>query len=131
TSPVDVDYVPLFNLFGVFFQVRDDLMNLDNNEYEKNKGFAEDLTEGKFSFPVIHGVSSQQDNNILTSILQKRPTTPTLKLHAIDHLRHRTHSFEYTESILNTLETRIRCEIEALGGNDQLIVLVDMLSVRK
>ncbi|TDL14896.1 farnesyltranstransferase [Rickenella mellea] len=130
-TPIDIDYVPLFNLFGVFFQIRDDLMNLDNNEYEKNKGFAEDLTEGKFSFPVIHGVCAQRDSNVLTNVLQKRPTTPTLKLHAINHLRYSTRSFEYTKSILNTLESEIRYEIEVLGGNDSLIALVDLLSVRK
>ncbi|TFY57716.1 hypothetical protein EVG20_g8429 [Dentipellis fragilis] len=130
-EPVQIDYVPLFNLFGVFFQIRDDLMNLDDNEYEKNKGFAEDLTEGKWSFPVIHGVTAEQDNNVLTNVLQKRPTTPTLKLHAINHLRNRTGSFAYTEGILDTLETRIRTEIDALGGNDRLLVLVNLLSVRK
>ncbi|KAF9002949.1 farnesyltranstransferase [Cyathus striatus] len=130
-SPLEIDYVPLFNLFGVFFQVRDDLMNLDNNEYEKNKGFAEDLTEGKFSFPVIHGITSQKEDTVLTNVLQKRPTTPTLKLHAINHLRTKTRSFEYTEGILSTLETRIRFEIDMLGGNDKLSSLVDLLSVRK
>ncbi|TFY76853.1 hypothetical protein EWM64_g7159 [Hericium alpestre] len=131
SEPSTIDYVPLFNLFGVFFQIRDDLMNLDDNEYEKNKGFAEDLTEGKFSFPVIHGITAQKDNSVLINVLQKRPTTPPLKLHAIHHLRNNTGSFKYTETILNSLETRLRGEIDVLGGNPGLLKLVDLLSVRK
>jgi len=131
TTHVEIDYVPLVNLFGVYFQIRDDLMNLDNLEYERNKGFAEDLTEGKFSFPVIHGIYAEPDSKLLTNVLQKRPSTPTIKSHAIDHLRYRTRSFEYSESILDRFETRIRQEIQALGGNEELTILLDILCVKK
>ena len=50
------DYVPLVDLVGVLFQIRDDYINLQADEYATNKGFAEDLTEGKFSFSIVHGV---------------------------------------------------------------------------
>lgn len=70
------------NLFGIFYQIRDDLLNLDNievrvlwlynhdilpmiSQYERNKGFAEDLTEGKFSFPIIHGIHAQPETSLL------------------------------------------------------------------
>ena len=57
------DYTPLVNLIGIYFQIRDDLMNLSvNTTYTSNKGFAEDLTEGKFSFPVVHGVRTEKDS---------------------------------------------------------------------
>ncbi|KDR74415.1 hypothetical protein GALMADRAFT_123871 [Galerina marginata CBS 339.88] len=131
TTNKDVDFVPLVNLFGVFFQVRDDLMNLDDTEYEKNKGFAEDLTEGKFSFPVIHGIYAQPDSKMLTNVLQKRPSTPTMKVYAINHLRSQTRSFEYSEHVLNELETRIKAVIEVLGGNQGLLKIVGLLSVKK
>ena len=77
------DYVPLVNLVGVFFQVRDDYMNLHDHgvrpesiisscilrfpQYATNKGFAEDLTEGKFSFPIVHGVRADPSNHQLLS----------------------------------------------------------------
>jgi len=32
-----------------------------------NKGFAEDLTEGKFSFPIVHGVRADQSNRVILS----------------------------------------------------------------
>ena len=36
--------------------MRDDYANLKLDEYANNKSFAEDLTEGKFNFPIIHAI---------------------------------------------------------------------------
>jgi hypothetical protein len=36
-----------------------------DSKYADNKGFAEDLTEGKFSFPVVHGVRADTSNRQL------------------------------------------------------------------
>ncbi|KAL0572018.1 hypothetical protein V5O48_009939 [Marasmius crinis-equi] len=124
-----VDYVPLVNLIGVYFQIRDDLMNLSSANYTSNKGFAEDLTEGKFSFPVIHGICADTDNRQILNVLQKRPTTPTLKLHTVNYLKEHTKSFQYTLAVLATMETKIRMEITRLGGNEGLERLVDRLHV--
>ncbi len=38
------------------YQVRDDYANLCLEEYANNKSFAEDLTEGKYSFPIIYAI---------------------------------------------------------------------------
>jgi len=129
TQNIDVDYIPLVNLIGVFFQIRDDLMNLQSKEYTSNKGFAEDLTEGKFSFPVVHGIRANTSNRQIMNVLQKRPTTPTLKVHTISYLRDQTKSFEYTLSVLQSLETQTRGEIGRLGGNLALEKLLDLLHV--
>jgi len=116
----DVDYVPLVNLIGIYFQIRDDYMNLQNDQYTTNKGFAEDLSEGKFSFPVVHGIHADTTNRRLINVLQKRPATPTLKHHAIDYLRDHSKSFEYTREVLEILEKSVFDEIERLGGNPML-----------
>ena len=50
------NYVELTSLLGLYFQIRDDYANLRLDEYSENKSFAEDLTEGKFSFPIIHAI---------------------------------------------------------------------------
>jgi len=129
TTNAEVDYVPLVNLIGVFFQIRDDLMNLQSAEYISNKGFAEDLSEGKFSFPVVHGIQANKSNRQVMNVLQKRPTTPTLKVHIIDYLKNETKSFEYTLSVLENLEAQTRREIAKLGGNKGLEAIMDFLHV--
>ncbi|THU86327.1 terpenoid synthase [Dendrothele bispora CBS 962.96] len=125
TTNTDVDYVPLVNLIGVYFQIRDDLMNLQSPEYSSNKGFAEDLTEGKFSFPVIHGIHADTSNRQIMNVLQKRPTTPTLKSYAISYLKDHTKSFDYTLDVLIKLDKQTRAEIQRLGGNTGLEKLMD------
>lgn len=40
-------------------------------QYAENKSFCEDLTEGKFSFPIIHAIRSQDgDKQVLRILLQ-------------------------------------------------------------
>ena len=71
----------------LFFQIRDDLMNLQSAEvnklsplecleldltfsqYTSNKGFAEDLLEGKFSFPVVNCIRADTSNRQILSTL--------------------------------------------------------------
>ncbi|KAI9465206.1 terpenoid synthase [Lactarius psammicola] len=125
----NVDYVPLVNLIGIYFQIRDDYMNLQNNEYTTNKGFAEDLSEGKFSFPIVHGIHADTTNRRLLNVLQKRPGTPTLKHHAISYLRDHSKSFEYTREVLRILEKRVLDEIERLGGNPMLLSVLQTLQI--
>ncbi|KAJ7905040.1 isoprenoid synthase domain-containing protein [Mycena leptocephala] len=129
TTNLDIDYVPLVNLIGVHFQIRDDYMNLQSGEYTSNKGFAEDLTEGKFSFPIVHGIQADKTNRQILNTLQKRPRTPTLKVNAISYLDKKTNSFEYTRSVLINLEQQLRAEIARLGGNKGLEAIVDRLAL--
>ncbi|PCH35749.1 terpenoid synthase [Wolfiporia cocos MD-104 SS10] len=124
-----MDYVPLVNLFGIYYQIRDDYMNLQSPQYADNKGFAEDLTEGKFSFPIVHAVRADPSNRQVLNILQKRPTTPTLKHHTVAYLRNHTKSFDYTIGVLRSVERQIRAEVARLGGNTGLEKLVDALHV--
>ncbi len=56
-------------ILGLYFQIRDDYCNLSLKEYSENKSFCEDLTEGKFSFPIIHAIQSQsQDKQVLRKL---------------------------------------------------------------
>ena len=62
-------------------------------------------------------------------VLQKRPTTPTLKIHTINYLKNETKSFDYTLSVLTNLEAQTRAEIARLGGNKGLEAIMDLLHV--
>eukprot|EP00662_Eupelagonemidae_sp_cell21_P046399 gene46399-1400_t len=50
------DFGPLLNKMGLYFQILDDYLNLKSGLYHKNKSFCEDITEGKWSFPILHSV---------------------------------------------------------------------------
>ena len=39
------------------------------SQYIKDKGYCEDLTEGKFSFPIIHAIMSHPDDHQVIRIL--------------------------------------------------------------
>ena len=68
------DYIPLVNELGLMYQVLDDYLNLQSSDYHSNKSFCEDLTEGKYSFPVVHSIMAAQGNAALQHILKQRPT---------------------------------------------------------
>ncbi|KAG5634788.1 hypothetical protein H0H81_000795, partial [Sphagnurus paluster] len=120
--------LPLASQLGIF-QIRDDLMNLDSTEYAQQKGFAEDLTEGKFSFPVIHGISADPYNMLLLDVLRQKTSDVALKISAVEYIRHDTKSFAYTVSVLDVLERRLRHEVERLGGNVILERIIDFLHI--
>lgn len=63
------DYTPVVNLIGILFQIRDDYQNLQDSQYTNQKGFCEDITEGKFSFPMVHAITARPDDDSLISKL--------------------------------------------------------------
>jgi len=124
------DYLILANLLGIWFQIRDDYMNLRSNTYTDQKGFAEDLTEGKFSFPIIHGIREKPDSKYIMNILHRKPKDLTLKQGAISYLEEVTHSFGYTIGVLSSLEAQVRAELAKLGGNPVLEAMFLKLEVK-
>ncbi|KAG8158573.1 hypothetical protein KVR01_011695 [Diaporthe batatas] len=102
-----IDCVPLINLIGLIFQIRDDYQNLRSPEYSDNKGLAEDLTEGKFSFPVIHAVRADPADLRLLNILRQRTADDEVKRYAVAHME-AAGSFAYTRAVLEVLIARAR-----------------------
>lgn len=123
-----VDYTGVVNKIGIHFQVRDDYMNLQSKKYADNKGFCEDLTEGKFSFPIIHSIRSDPSNRQLLNILKQRSNSVELKLFALQLLE-KTNTFDYCRKFLKVLEEEAREEIKMLGGNKMLERILDLLSL--
>ncbi|KAI7871712.1 geranylgeranyl pyrophosphate synthase [Spinellus fusiger] len=124
------DYIPLVENIGIHFQVRDDYMNLQSTAYTDNKGFCEDLTEGKFSFPIIHSILADPKNHQLINILRKKSSCIELKKFAVE-LIEKTGSFNYSLAYMSKMEKGILQEIEELGGNPILEKIMSMLHVEK
>ena len=117
-----LDLAPLLLDIGLYFQIRDDYANLVSEEYEKNKSFAEDLSEGKFSFPIIHGFREERDSQI-QAILRQRTTDFQVKKYCTSLLR-KAGSLEYTENVLKKLEASIMEKIKGHHGNPLLEVMI-------
>lgn len=107
------DCTPLVNLIGFIFQVRDDYMNLSSPEYSHNKGLCEDLTEGKFSFPVIHAIRSDPTNLQLVNILGQKTADLEVKRYAVSYME-KMGSFEYTRQVVRVLIERARKLVEEI-----------------
>jgi len=122
-----MDFNPLVNYLGLYFQIRDDYMNLQSEQYMQNKSFCEDLTEGKFSFPIVHSILSTPTDSKLLKILKQKPTDVEIKRYALG-IMEKTGSFEYTKVILKEYEVKILEEIKKLGGNTTLTSLVEHLA---
>jgi len=121
------EIIELIEALGLFFQVRDDLINLVSEEYMKTRGtFADDLTEGKFSLPVIHAILFGKYGDELKDILRKRSADDDVKRRAIQ-IMEESGSLEYTRKELATLEKKIEELIAKLGENPAMDKLFAML----
>lgn len=88
-------------------------MNLSSTEYAENKGLCEDLTEGKFSYPIIHSIRSNPHNRQLINILKQKTTDDEVKRYAVKYMES-TGSFEYCRTILRNLNDKAISMIESI-----------------
>lgn len=113
-------------LLGLYLQIRDDYCNLRSVEYTSNKSYCEDLTEGKFSFPIIHGIRSHPDDSQILNILRQRTSDVEVKRYCVKLLE-RFGSFDYTRNVLLSIDKEVREEVKKLGENSLMISLIDEL----
>ncbi|CAK9803775.1 Terpene synthase [Anthophora plagiata] len=120
------DYTPLGGILGLYFQIRDDYCNLYLQEYAENKSYCEDLSEGKFSFPIIHAIQSHPEDRQIINILRQRTKDIEVKRYCVNLLE-KFGSFAYTRAVLEELDKKARDEVQRLGGNPLLIEVLDEL----
>ncbi|KAF2627380.1 geranylgeranyl pyrophosphate synthetase [Macroventuria anomochaeta] len=102
-SAVQVDCAPLVSTIGLLFQILDDHLNLSpTSGYSSLKGLCEDLTEGKFSFPVIHAIRADPSNQILINILKQKTTDEEVKRYALKYMESKG-SFNYSKRVIDEL----------------------------
>jgi geranylgeranyl pyrophosphate synthase len=130
---------PLARLLGRWYQVRDDYMNLRGVEYSKQKGFCEDLDEGKLSYPIVKCCqkSATAKQIILGIFQQTRITNAKMmyesKLQILDlmlSVEALQETYDCLQQLQKEAEQAIR-EIEVLTSesNPELLLLVKALGV--
>ncbi|KXS94397.1 hypothetical protein AC578_7790 [Pseudocercospora eumusae] len=129
-----VDYVPLVNTMGLLFQILDDYKNLSDTIYTQNKGLCEDLTEGKFSFPIIHAIRSDPSNLVLINILKQKTQDDEVKKYAVAYME-RCGSFSYSRRVLRGLTKKALSLVDEVdsgqGKGDAVKSILERLRVDK
>ncbi|KAK8007933.1 histidine kinase 3 [Apiospora arundinis] len=139
-GPTDTpDLQRLVVLLGRYFQIRDDYMNLTSVEYTDQKGFCDDLDEGKFSLTLIHALdhATEANSQVLRHLLAQRHIANGMSLaqkHMVLGILTETGSLEYTVTALRRIGQEIGLEIstieEVTGVNNRpLRALFEMLKV--
>ncbi|KIW99469.1 uncharacterized protein Z518_11208 [Rhinocladiella mackenziei CBS 650.93] len=127
-----IDCVPLVNLMGLVFQICDDYLNLSSSAYTKNKGLCEDLTEGKFSFPIIHSIRSNPSNLQLINILKQKTTDDEVKRYAVKYMEG-TGSFDYSRKVIRELKQKAAALITEMDGGsgkgNEVKLILDRMDV--
>lgn len=126
------DFQGLVSLTGRYFQIRDDLANLTSEEYTNQKGWCEDLDEGKYSLPLIHALNHLRGaaKVQLQALLVQRRTagamTVEMKRLVIGHMRE-AGSLDYARGLVLELQDAVRRELgkleEAFGQENYVIQL--------
>nr|Q9C446.1 RecName: Full=Geranylgeranyl pyrophosphate synthase paxG; Short=GGPP synthase; Short=GGPPSase; AltName: Full=(2E,6E)-farnesyl diphosphate synthase; AltName: Full=Dimethylallyltranstransferase; AltName: Full=Farnesyl diphosphate synthase; AltName: Full=Farnesyltranstransferase; AltName: Full=Geranylgeranyl diphosphate synthase; AltName: Full=Geranyltranstransferase; AltName: Full=Paxilline synthesis protein G [Penicillium paxilli]AAK11531.1 PaxG [Penicillium paxilli] len=131
-SRKNTDFSKLVELLGVIFQIRDDYMNLQSGLYAEKKGLMEDLTEGKFSYPIIHSIRASPESSELLDILKQRTEDEAVKIRAVK-IMESTGSFQYTRETLSRLSAEARGYVKkletSLGPNPGIHKILDLLEV--
>lgn len=92
------------------------------------KGYCDDLTEGKFSFPISHAmwINTPQKGEILR-ILKSKTTDDQVKAYVVQCLDE-CGSFEYTKQIMQELYERAKALLDAIPQRNPAIeALVEKL----
>jgi geranylgeranyl pyrophosphate synthase len=131
------DLERLMQLLGRLFQVRDDYQNLRDETYAKQKGFCEDLDEGKISFPVI--ACCEADPSARASMLKllgaKKQGKRVSEAQKMQMLRlildsgalHRT--WEVIQCLIEEIRTALGVVEERLGARNSALRLIILLLV--
>ncbi|KAA0192622.1 Geranylgeranyl diphosphate synthase type III [Fasciolopsis buskii] len=122
------NFKPLVDTLGLLFQIRDDYANMiDNSQYHKSKTFADDLTEGKFSFPIVQAIRNHPKDSQVLSIVSQHTTDPSLKRYCVQHMAE-LGALDSTVEAMAELESQCLNLIQQHNGNIHLSKFVHCLA---
>lgn len=132
-------FASFVRIFGRYFQVRDDYMNLTSTEYTQGKGWCEDLDEGKLSYPLIvcQRMAPASFAQIAGMFRAKHSSTgqlsPETKSYIISIFK-ASGALDVTLGLITEMERQLTGEVKGLEGqmgesNPMLYVLLQTLSL--
>ncbi|XP_068914928.1 terpene synthase-like isoform X1 [Tenebrio molitor] len=113
------DFSVLIQKLSLFCQIYNDYLSLHSKKYSTLKTFCDDVTEGKFSFPIVHAIQSQPDDDEVLNILKQRTTDIEIKKRFVSLLE-KFGSFRYTRKTLEKLRDEAVEEMNKFGGNSRI-----------
>ena len=104
-------YITLLNKLALFFQIRDDYINLTDPTYWKAKGFCEDFDEKKYSFILIHfyhdNTINQNQKERFFKLFNKKKLSIKKKFKLLK-IMNQSNSIHYTYQYLTNLQKEIQ-----------------------
>ncbi|OXA62278.1 geranylgeranyl pyrophosphate synthase [Folsomia candida] len=125
-----INLTKFVTMMGLNGQILDDLRNLTCPELQKEKGFCEDLTEGKLSYPIIHLINNKKIPNHpekkrrVLEILKMKTSNVSLKEEVLIILEE-SGCLNYTKKRLQQFQLDIIVEAAQLGPNPELAKLIE------
>lgn len=107
------------------------------HQYAEQKGFCEDLDEGKYSLPLIHLVKTTRSEHLLRNLLSQRHLNSGSNVEhkrTVLELMNKSGSLSFTADFLDALHKKVEKslgELETKFGaeNPELRILLKMLKV--
>lgn len=115
---------------GLAFQIQDDLLNLVGSAESTQKGFRDDITEGKRTLVVVHALqnSASEKRGRLVSILSSKEKDPAVLAEAVA-LMEESGSIEYArtyaENLTSIAKNRLMDMIPPSESRDLLVSMAD------
>lgn len=113
---IEETVLEVFDKLGLFFQIRDDYVNLTDAKYWKIKGYCDDLHEKQFSFPVIHLVQTRGSRYKDLLALYAKDSEPTKEeLDEMLDIVTQAGSLAYTKRVCQEMKTDILKTLKQLS----------------
>jgi len=120
----------LFDQIGVFFQIRDDYINLTSEKYWEKKGFCDDIHEKKYSFPIIRMIRSKAGRyRDLVALFEQEEELSMEQLRAGLSWIEDTDALAYTRSFLVRLRDDIVQTINNAGLPELDTLIMQRLTI--